>query len=242
MNILLTNDDGIDAPGIVALEKVLTENGHEVIVAAPDKEQSASSHSLTLHQPLRIYKRAGNRFAISGSPADCVILAERVLIKHKIDLVVSGINAGQNMAEDVLYSGTVAAALEAMFLGFKAIAVSVAAYSEQRYDTAAFFLNKFLQEGLHELIEPYEIINMNVPNLSADEIKGIRITEIGHRTYENFVSEQLDPRGRKIYWIGGAAPIWDKTGNTDFKAVSEGYISLTPVSPIKSLGNGVERF
>jgi 5'-nucleotidase len=232
MRILLTNDDGIDAPGIQTLEKVLENNGHEIIVVAPNKEQSATSHSITLHEPLRIYERGENRFAITGSPADCAIIAERILLKDKhIDLVISGINGGQNMGEDLLYSGTVAAALEAMFLGFKAMAVSLTAYSNQKFETAAHFVNDFINKGLQENIGKKEILNINVPNLEIDEIKGIRITEVGHRKYQDFVKEQVDPRGRKIYWIGGGPPWWDPNGNTDFKAISEGFVSITPISP-----------
>jgi len=119
MKILLTNDDGIDAPGITALAGVLEENGHDIIIVAPDKEQSATSHSITLHEPLRLHERGKNRYALTGSPADCAIMAEKIVLKEPPDLVISGINGGQNMGEDVLYSGTVAAALEAMFLGFR---------------------------------------------------------------------------------------------------------------------------
>ena len=231
MRILLTNDDGIDAPGITTLERVLKENGHEIIVVAPDKEQSATSHSITLHQPLRLHERGTNRFALTGSPADCAIMAERIVLKQPPDLVVSGINGGQNMGEDVLYSGTVAAALEAMFLGFRSMAVSLAAYSRQNFETAAYFVNKLIESGLHELIGEREIFNVNIPNVEIEDVKGFRITEVGHRKYHDFVKEQLDPRGRKIYWIGGGAPVWDRDGNSDFKAISENYISITPMCP-----------
>ncbi len=231
MKILLTNDDGIDAPGITALAGVLEENGHDIIIVAPDKEQSATSHSITLHEPLRLHERGKNRYALTGSPADCAIMAEKIVLKEPPDLVISGINGGQNMGEDVLYSGTVAAALEAMFLGFRAMAVSLASYSNQKFETAAYFVNKLLQDGLHELIEKNEIFNINIPNVEIDEIAGIRITEVGHRKYQDFVKEQLDPRGRKIYWIGGGAPVWDRNGNSDFKAISEKFISVTPIRP-----------
>ena len=231
MRILLTNDDGIDAPGIKTLEEKLLESGHEVIVVAPDKEQSATSHSITLHQPLRIHERSENHYAVTGSPADCVILAEKIILKDQIDLVISGINGGQNMAEDMLYSGTVAAALEAMFLGFRAMAVSLASYTNQKFATAAYFVNEMIEAGLPDLIDKKEIFNINVPNVEIDEIAGIRITEVGHRKYQDFVKEQKDPRGRKIYWIGGGAPEWDRKGNSDFKAVSEKFISITPVTP-----------
>lgn len=231
MRILLTNDDGIDAPGINTLAKVLENNGHEIIVVAPDKEQSATSHSITLHQPLRLLQRGDNKFAVTGSPADCIILAEKIVLKEPIDLVISGINGGQNMGEDILYSGTVAAALEAMFLGFKAISISLAAYIDQKFETAANCMNKMLENGLHKLIDSNEVFNINIPNVDIENIKGIKITQVGHRKYQDFVKEQTDPRGRKIYWIGGAKPLWSKEGNTDFKAISENYISLTPIYP-----------
>jgi 5'-nucleotidase len=231
MKILLTNDDGIEAPGINALEKVLKENGHEIIVVAPIKEQSATSHSLTLHDPLRIVDRGENRYAVTGSPADCVIVASRIILKEAPDLVVSGINAGQNMAEDVLYSGTVAAAMEAMFMGYKSIAISLAAYKDQKFETAAHYLNELLKDGIHELIDDYEVFNVNIPNVEIGEVKGIKIVPTGNRRYQDFVKEQTDPRGRKIYWIGGGNPIWCREGESDYKAVEENYISITPIAP-----------
>lgn len=231
MRILLTNDDGIDAYGINILAKELESNGHKVIIVAPDKEQSASSHSITLHQPLRILYRSENRFAVTGSPADCIILAEKVVLKKPVDLVISGINNGRNMGEDILYSGTVAAALEAMFLGFRAISLSLASYIDQKFETAAYFMNKMLDNELYKLIAKNEVFNINIPNVDISEVKGIKITQVGHRKYQDFVKEQIDPRGRKIYWIGGAKPLWSKEGNTDFKAVSQNYISITPISP-----------
>jgi 5'-nucleotidase len=231
MRILLTNDDGIDAPGINALADELKDNGHQIIIVAPDKEQSAASHSITLHQPLRIIERGNHRFAITGSPADCVILAAKVIVKTPLDLVISGINGGQNMGEDVLYSGTVAAALEAMFMGFKAIAVSLASYKEQKFQTAAFYIHKLLKAGIHDLIDKDEILNINVPNVEKGEIEGVRITHTGHRRYKDFVAEQHDPRGRKIYWIGGDNALWENDDGSDSIAVLNNYVSITPLSP-----------
>lgn len=231
MKILLTNDDGIDAFGISTLAKKLQESGHEIIVIAPDKEQSATSHSITLHQPLRIIEKEKNWYAVTGSPADCMILAAKVILKSPIDLVISGINNGQNMAEDVLYSGTVAAALEAMFMGYKAVAVSVASKTDQKYDTAAHFVDKMLNDGLHKLISDNEVLNINIPNTEINEVKGIKITFTGQRRYKDFVTEQTDPRGKKIYWIGGAKPFWVDEEGSDFKAISGNYISITPIAP-----------
>ncbi len=231
MRILLTNDDGIDAPGIKTLARVLRDAGHEIIVVAPSTEQSATSHSITLHQPLRIHDRGEQHYAVTGSPADCMILAFSSIIKDDIDLVISGINAGQNMGEDILYSGTVAAALEAMFIGQKSIALSIAAYHDQMFETAAHFMKQFIDEGILDLIEGKMALNINVPNLPIDEVKGVKVTTIGHRKYEDFVKEQKDPRGRKIYWIGGAKAIWEEKENTDFQVLNDGKISITPITP-----------
>lgn len=231
MRILLTNDDGIDAPGINVLADLLQGEGHDIHIVAPINEQSATSHSITLHEPLRVVERSRNRYAITGSPADCMILASRVILESPPDLVISGINGGQNMGEDILYSGTVAAALEAMFMGYRAMAVSIASHVNQHFDTAASFISTFLRAGLHDLIQGREIFNINIPNLRLEQIRGIRVTRTGHRHYQDFVKEQKDPRGRTIYWIGGARPLWDDVAGTDFKAVDEGYISITPLSP-----------
>jgi 5'-nucleotidase len=241
MRIMLTNDDGIDAPGINILAKVLKEENHEILIVAPNKEESATSHSITLHVPLRIYEREENRFAVTGSPADCMLLASRVILKKPVDLVISGINCGPNMAEDILYSGTVAAALEAMFMGYKAIAISVASKIDEQFETAAYYLNQMLNSGLHELIDKNEVFNINVPNVEKNKIKGIRITRTGHRHYQDFVKIQKDPRGRKMYWIGGSKPLWVDEEGTDFKVLSENFISITPISPNFTVHESMEK-
>jgi 5'/3'-nucleotidase len=241
MKILLTNDDGIDAPGIRTLKRVLEEAGHEIMVIAPDKEQSAASHSITLHEPLRIIERSKLEYAITGSPADCIILASRVILKETPDLVISGINGGGNMAEDILYSGTVAAALEAMFMGYRSIAISIASHTEQKFETAAEILKQLLDKGLHELIGEKEVFNINVPNIDIEEIKGIKISKVGNRHYEDFVKEQIDPRGRKIYWIGGEDPLWKNEPGTDFKVLFEGYVSITPIYPNFTVNESINK-
>lgn len=241
MKILLTNDDGIDATGINVLKKVLEADGHEIIVIAPTKEQSATSHSITLHEPIRIIERNSRDFAVSGSPADCMILASRVILKEPVDLVISGINGGQNMGEDILYSGTVAAALESMFMGYRSIAISISSYSGQKFKTAAIFMRDFIRKGLHEMISENEVFNINVPNLEIEEIKGIKVTHVGNRHYQDFVKEQIDPRGRKVYWIGGAEPVWKDEAGSDFKTLYEGYISITPISPNFTVHSSLEK-
>lgn len=231
MRILLTNDDGIYAPGIIELAHALEECNHEVIVAAPEMERSASSHSITLHTPLRIIEKGHNRYAISGSPADCVILAQEVILTDGCDLVISGINNGPNMGEDILYSGTVAAAIEAMYFGYPAIAVSLNSRSSEFFPTAAQCICHLLKHNIHLLITQYEIFNINIPSVPFEEVKGFLLTKTGHRRYKEFVHKQQDPRGRNIYWIGGDKPIWQEEDETDIAAVANGYVSITPVSP-----------
>ena len=231
MKILLTNDDGIDAPGINILSEELKKAGHDIYIVAPHKEQSATSHSITLHQPMRIYKRDDKTYAVTGTPTDCVILASQVIMKEGMDLIISGINNGQNMGEDVLYSGTVAAAIEGMFLGFKAIAVSLTSFTDQKYETAARFIKRFLDNGIKDVIGEQEILNINVPNVELHEIKGVKVTHLTHRRYVDFVAEQTDPRGEKIYWIGGNKPLWDTKQGSDAEAVFANYVSITPIKP-----------
>ncbi len=230
MRILLTNDDGIDAPGINILAGKL-EDEHEIVIVAPEKEQSATSHSITLFKPIRILEKGDNRYAITGTPTDCISIAFQVILKKPVDLVISGINGGQNMSEDVLYSGTVAAALEAMFLGNKAIALSLASYTEQKFETAAFYMKKMLDKGIFQTIGKKEILNINVPNVEISKVKGIKITELGHRHYTDFVKEQKDEQGKKYYYIGGDEPFWCKDKNKDSRAIAENYISITPIYP-----------
>jgi len=242
MRILLTNDDGINASGINILADELKENGHDVLIVAPDRQQSATSHSITLHEPIRIIERGKNIYATTGTPTDCVTLASQILMKESYDLVISGINAGQNMGEDVLYSGTVAAALEGMFLGIRSIAVSITTFHNQKYRTAAFYICKLISDGVVEKIGKNEILNINVPSVELNAIKGIKITELDHRHYEDFVVEQKDPRGKKIYWIGGDVPFWTFKENSDAKAISENYISITPISPQFTKFDSINKF
>ena len=229
MKILVTNDDGYDAPGITVLAEELKKNGHDIIIAAPLKQQSAKSHSISLFKPMKIIEKADNLYAISGTPADCMILASQLIVDDSIDLVISGINAGQNMGEDVLYSGTVAAAIEAMFLGYKSIAISLAAYKKQKFITAAKYLCKMLENGIHKEIAKNEVLNINVPNLDYEEIKGTKVTCIGHRIYYNFVREDKDDNGDTVYFIGGDEPHWSQIEDSDANAVKNGYILLRKI-------------
>ncbi len=229
MRILLVNDDGINAPGIRTLQKALSEAGHDLIMVAPDNERSAASHSITLRKDIHATRIAKNEWAISGTPVDCVVIALQKIISDKIDLVISGINAGQNMGEDVLYSGTVAAAVEAAMFGQRAMALSINAYKDQRFEDATKWFVKLLEMGIDSLTKPYEVININFPNIPYEEIKGLRLTRTGHRKYYNFISLIHEEEDNFSYRIGGDLPQWDFETGTDSEAVSEGYISITPL-------------
>ncbi|MCB5272117.1 MAG: 5'/3'-nucleotidase SurE [Candidatus Cloacimonetes bacterium] len=229
MRILLVNDDGIAAAGIRALQKSLKEAGHQVIMVAPDRERSAASHSITLRQDIHATRIAEDEWAVSGTPVDCVVIALQKIIKEKIDLVVSGINAGQNMGEDVLYSGTVAGAVEAAMLGHKAIALSINAYENQNFASATKWFMKLMDEGITDLLQANEVLNINFPNIPPEEVKGVRLTKTGHRRYYNFVTILEETEDAFSYRVGGNAPEWDFENGTDSEAVSQGYISITPL-------------
>lgn len=229
LKILLTNDDGISAAGLRTMQKALTDAGHELIVVAPHTERSASSHSLSLQRDLRVRQLADNEYSVDGTPVDCVVVALQHIIKEPVDLVISGINAGQNMGEDVLYSGTVAAALEAALNGNKAIAVSLNSYRNQNFEPTAAWIVKLLELGLDSLCEPGMVLNINFPHLPYDEIKGIRLTQTGHRRYYNFIRITAEHEDGFSYRIGGDNPNWINLEGSDADAVKAGFISITPL-------------
>jgi 5'-nucleotidase len=230
--ILITNDDGIHAEGIRALAAALEgiDGLDAVRVVAPDREQSASSHSITLHQPLRVNALGENRWSITGTPTDCVLLAANgVFGGDRPLLVVSGINHGPNLGDDVTYSGTVAAAMEGFLLDIPSIAVSLAGTSgEFHFATAAHYARRLVARVLEAGASRAALINMNVPNLPLEEIAGVRITQLGKRHYVDTVVQMNDPRGRPYYWIGGS-PSWQPGTNTDQAAVHERFVSITPL-------------
>jgi 5'-nucleotidase len=226
--ILVSNDDGVHAPGLRALVEALSALG-EVTVMAPLTEQSATSHALTLHHPLRIKDLGDRTFGVEGTPTDCVLLAVREFLGARPDLVVSGVNHGPNMGEDVIYSGTVAAAMEGALLGIPSMAVSLASW-KFREPTAAASIAAGLARVLLDANPPSRfLVNVNVPPVPREEIRGIRVTRLGTRVYNDAIVKKIDPRGRDYYWIGGAAPTWEPGSDTDFAAVEEGYVSLTPL-------------
>ncbi|MEE6076530.1 5'/3'-nucleotidase SurE [Avibacterium gallinarum] len=226
MNILLSNDDGIHAEGIKALAKELRKIA-QVTVVAPDRNRSAASSSLTLVEPLRPMKLDNGDYCINGTPADCVHLALNGFLSGQVDLVVSGINAGVNLGDDVLYSGTVAAAFEGRHLGLPAVAVSLD--GRQHYETAARIVCELIPKLHSQLLKSREILNINVPDLPYKEIKGIKVCHLGYRAAAAEVIKQQDPRGDTIYWIGPAGLAEYEQEGTDFHAVKNGYVSITPI-------------
>lgn len=230
MLILLTNDDGILAPGIHALRKAV-EQLADVIVVAPDRERSASGHGITMHKPLRVEKHTFGQaegYAVSGTPADCVKLALEQLLPRHPDLVISGINRGSNLGTDTLYSGTVSGALEAIINGIPAIAVSLAYRNKGNYHVAAEFASKMASVLIKNPLPNNTLVNINVPDLDKKDIKGIKVARLGLRRYINCVEERKDPRGRSYYWLSGE--LQDSLEpETDIWAVAHDYISLTPV-------------
>ncbi len=238
MVLLLSNDDGIHAPGLGALAKAASRLG-DVWVVAPDQERSACSHSLTMHRPLRIQERGDQWFAVDGTPADCVYLALHQVLPERPALVISGINRGANLGDDVLYSGTVAAAREGALHHVPALAVSLsldlasvdAHRAEHHWETAGVLAMEVAAELLERSVPKGVLLNLNVPDLPRGEVKGIMATHMGRRRYHPMADERMDPRGRPYFWIGGAHQKFCETAGSDGPAVRAGYASLTPLQP-----------
>ncbi len=228
MKILLSNDDGFLAPGLSMLAKVLKEIA-EITVVAPDRNRSGASNSLTLDNPLRVMTAENGFFAVNGTPTDCVHLAVTGLLTEMPDMVVSGINEGSNLSDDVLYSGTVAAATEGRFLGLPSIAISLAGPKCQHYDTAAHVAKLLVQRLMKDRPPSDTILNVNVPDLPLSQIRGFQVTRLGTRHIAEPTIKAADPRGRKIYWVGMPGPEQDAGPGTDFHAVSSGFVSITPL-------------
>lgn len=227
--ILVSNDDGVGSEGIIALKEAMAELG-EVFIVAPDRDQSAVSHSLSLNRPLRMEKVGDNTYSVDGTPTDCINLAINGLLKdHKPDLVVSGINIGENLCEDVTYSGTVSAAMEGTLLGIPSLALSLAAKSNLHFDTAKHYALKMAKKIRKMSLPDGVMLNVNIPNLPLEQIKGLRITKQGKRIYGEEIVEKTDPRGRPYYWIGGNELGFKDIKDSDIVCVKNGYISVTPI-------------
>ena len=236
MHILVTNDDGVQAPGLLALAQEMRKLG-KVTVFAPDKNWSASGHVKTMERPLRVRETTladgTAAFMSDGAPSDCVALPLLGLIEEQIDLVVSGINPNANIGHDVTYSGTVTAAMEAVIAGVKGIAVSLDSPEGHKgildYSTAASVARRVVKKIIADGLPEGVVINLNVPYLKEDEIKGYMITRQGLRVYRDALDERIDPRGKPYFWIGGEAPTGVVEDGTDFGALAQGYVSLTPL-------------
>jgi 5'-nucleotidase len=231
-HLLITNDDGIRAPGLLALKDACADVG-DVTVLAPNHNWSASGHVKTMHKPLRVHdvtlSDGTHALATTGAPSDAVALAFLGIIERPIDMVVSGVNHGANLGHDVTYSGTVTAAMEAAIAGVPAIAVSLNTRERAEFEPAARFAASLAQQTLERGLPEGVLLNVNVPPLPDDEIAGVQVTRMGLRIYRDELLRRLDPRGKPYYWIGGPAPTGVEEEGTDIWAVANGYISVTPI-------------
>ena len=228
MRMLLSNDDGCHAPGLEALAAGLADLG-EIVVVAPDRNRSGASNSLTLDVPLRVRPLAPGRYCVNGTPTDCVHLALTGFLPHEPDIVISGINDGANLGDDVLYSGTVAAAMEGRTLGFPAIAVSLLDAEERPYETAVRVVRDLLTHLPKAGLPSNTVLNVNVPARPYEALSGFLATRLGSRHRASGAVADHDPRGRRIYWVGSAGEAADAGEGTDFEAVHRGYVSVTPL-------------
>jgi 5'-nucleotidase len=233
VRVLLTNDDGIGSPGLRALAETFSME-HETIVVAPEQERSATGHAVTLHKPLRArpwhgYPAGVVAWATNGTPADCVILGVLELLEHRPDVVVSGINVGANLGRDLTYSGTVSGAMEGAILGIPSLAVSVGAFESVRFDVAARLAARLARLCRDHPLPDDALLNINVPNLPADQVKGVVVTRQSARRYLSALERRTDPRGRTYYWLTGQRVSAPDEEGTDARALAAGFVSVTPV-------------
>ncbi|MDK2919113.1 MAG: 5/3-nucleotidase [Candidatus Petromonas sp.] len=233
MKILVTNDDGIFAEGIYKLAKNLNKY-YDVRVVAPDRQRSATGHAITMHHPLRAKKIKFfdtdiHAWAVDGTPSDCVKLAIEALLTEKPDIVISGINDGPNLGTDVLYSGTVSAAIEGAIQGVQSVAVSMVGTRNQNYDIGVQFSLSIVEQLKRKELPKDTLLNVNIPNCNGEDIQGVRITQLGIRKYKNSFIKRIDPRGQSYYWLGGEVIQEEQHDNSDVCSVEENYISVTPI-------------
>jgi 5'/3'-nucleotidase len=227
MHFLLSNDDGYQSPGLAALAEALSDLG-KVTVVAPDRDRSGASNSLTLDAPLHVKQDSRGFYYVNGTPTDCVHLAVTGLLNEEPDMVISGINSGANMGDDVLYSGTVAAAMEGRFLGCPSIALSLAAVRPDDYSTAVVVSKKIIQSIMQQSLSDV-LLNVNIPDIEHDQIKGFSVTRLGSRHKAEPAQEAFDPKGRKVYWVGPVGAEQDAGEGTDFHAIRTDKVSITPL-------------
>lgn len=233
MNIVISNDDGIFAKGIKILSETIAKE-HNVYVLAPDRERSANGHALTLHKPLRaeevnIFDNVKKAWQINGTPSDCIKIGIGAILDFIPDLIVSGINRGQNMGTDVIYSGTVSAAMEGTILGIPSIAVSLASFDDKNYETAADFVLDFIRKFDPKSLPAKTLLNINVPSIEKSLLKGYKVVKLGRHRYIDVIEERKDLRGKTYYWLAGEPSGYPDEENTDFAVVKDNYVSITPI-------------
>ena len=229
LRILVSNDDGVHAHGVALLADICRKVG-QVTVVAPDREQSGTSHSLTLHRPLRAHRRSDGAFQVDGTPTDCVLIGLGALMPDGPNWVFSGINHGPNMGEDVLYSGTVSAAMEGLAAGIPSVAISYGSFDLEHLETYRGLLERLVDRIVRVENFPGEtLLNINLPPVPADQVKGVKVTNLGSRVFHEEIATMKDPWGRQVYWIGGGHVTWSGGSDSDFQAVKDGYISITPL-------------
>ena len=226
--LLVTNDDGVYAPGIRALHDAVRHLGQAIIVA-PERDKSAVSHALTMNRPLHVRKLEPDVYTMDGTPTDCVTIGMNKVLPEKPDLLVCGINPGPNLGDDISYSGTVSAAIEGTMYGIPSLAFSLAGEPPFDFETASGVAWKLASMALQFGLPEKTLLNINIPQLKPEEIRGIRFTRQGRRIYENAIQETYDPWGKKHYWIGGGTVHWSGGEDTDEQALKEGFISVTPI-------------
>jgi len=241
MRILVTNDDGIHSPGLTVLAKALSRVG-EVWVVAPDRERTAVAHSVTLHKPLRVHQLGTRIYAVNGTPVDCVNLAVLKVMSAPPDLLVAGINKGVNLGDDVLYSGTVSAAMEGTILGVPSMAVSQEGQEHLNFDAAARYAVRIARLILKEGLPDETLVNLNIPNRAFRSITGVRVTCLSRRRFDNPIIEKVDPHGRTYYWIAGTRVSWSRSKDADHEALEQGAVSLTPIHLDTTNHGALDRF
>ncbi len=239
--ILLTNDDGVNSEGILTLRNHLLKK-HDIFIISPERERTCVAHAITLHKPLRIKEIAAGIYSTNGTPADCVYLGVKVVLKRPPHLIISGINKGPNMGQDVNYSGTVAAAKEGAFMRIPSLAVSLCARDNFRFNDAVKIVERIIKNICDIGTPDNTFLNINIPNLPMKQVKGFMVTRLGKRIYNDAVVERLDPRGGRYYWIGGNGENYEHIRGSDFYAIEKGYISITPMDLDMSSTRSMRRY
>lgn len=241
MLILLTNDDGVASEGLLILREYLMRD-HRVYTVAPERERTCVGHAVTLHKPLRIKDMGEQVYSTNGTPVDCVILGVHTLLPERPDIVISGINKGPNMGQDIHYSGTIAAAKEGAFLGIPSMAASVCARKDFLFHDASRIVGKIIDIIFAHSLHKGGFLNINIPNVPLQKIRGFRIAKPGTRIYTDIVTERVDPRGGYYYWIGGNGDLYRLARGTDFSAVEKGYVSVTPLDTLAARSSSMHYY